>query len=84
MIKGEKILLKILHFVFSVIAISLAAYGLITKNFEFQHYMIFFLGLMMLIMGLQEFKKERKAYGWLFIIVFLFSLFVSIQGFLLS
>lgn len=73
MIKGEKILLKILHFVFSVIAISLAAYGLITKNFEFQHYMIFFLGLMMLIMGLQEFKKERKAYGWLFIIVFLFS-----------
>lgn len=84
MIKGEKILLKILHFVFSVIAISLAAYGLITKNFEFQHYMIFFLGLMMLVMGLQEFKKERKAYGWLFIIVFLFSLFVSIQGFLLS
>ena len=46
--------------------------------------MMFFLGLTMLVMGLQEFKKERKAYGWLLVVVFLFSLFVSIQGFLLS
>ena len=46
--------------------------------------MIFFLGLTMLVMGLQEFKKERKEYGWLLVVVFLFSLFVSIQGFLLS
>lgn len=34
--------------------------------------MIFFLGLMMLVMSLQEFKKERKAYGWLFVVVFSF------------
>ncbi|WP_269321872.1 YczI family protein [Oceanobacillus salinisoli] len=45
---------------------------------------MFFLGLMMLVMGLEEFKKERKAYGWLFIIVFLLCLHVSIQGFLLN
>ncbi|RDW17303.1 YczI family protein [Oceanobacillus chungangensis] len=77
-------MLKILRYVFSLIGILFAAYGLITKNFEFQSYMILFLGLMMLVMGLEEFQKERKAYGWLFVVVCVFSLFVSIQGFLLS
>ncbi|WP_285292006.1 YczI family protein [Bacillus sp. ISL-18] len=46
--------------------------------------MIFLLGLTMLIFGLEEFRKERKMYGWLMVVVFLFSLFVSIQGFLLK
>ncbi len=77
-------MLKILRYVFSVVTILFAAYGLITKNFDFSHIMIFLLGLTMLIMGLEEFQKERKANGWLFVVVFIFSLFVSIQGFLLS
>lgn len=76
--------LKILHYVLSIVTFILAAYGLMTKNFEFQHYMILFLGLTMFVMGLQEFQKGQKIYGWLFVVVFLFSLFVSIQGFLLS
>jgi len=46
--------------------------------------MMLFIGLLMLVMGLQEFKKERKVYGFLFVIVFLFSLFVSIQGFFIQ
>jgi len=45
--------------------------------------MTLLLGLMMLVMGLEEFQKERKTYGWLLVVVFLFSLFVSVQGFLL-
>lgn len=45
--------------------------------------MIFFMGLAMLMWGLHEFQQNRKVYGWMFIGVFLFSLFVSIQGFLL-
>ncbi|WP_257535775.1 hypothetical protein [Mesobacillus foraminis] len=35
-------------------------------------------------MGSEEFQRGKKANGWLFVGVFLFSLFVSIQGFLLS
>ncbi|MDC3424504.1 DUF3953 domain-containing protein [Aquibacillus sp. 3ASR75-11] len=77
-------MLKILRYVFSVVGILFAVYGLITKNLEFQPYMMLFLGLMMLVMGLEEFQKERKAYGWLFFVVFLLSLFVSIKGFLLK
>ena len=56
----------------------------IRSNFQFHPYMMFFLSLMMLVIGLEEFKKERKAYGWLLVLVFLFSLSVSIQGFLLN
>jgi hypothetical protein len=76
-------LLKILRYFLSIITILFATYGLITKNFEFGHIMILLLGLTMLVMGLEEFQKERKANGWLFVCVFLFSFYVSIQGFLL-
>jgi hypothetical protein len=78
------IFLKILRYVLSVIVFLFAVYGLITKNFNLNHIMIFLLGLTMLVMGLEEFRRGKKANGWLFVGVFLFSLFVSIQGFLLS
>ncbi|KAA0560486.1 DUF3953 domain-containing protein [Bacillus sp. CH30_1T] len=46
--------------------------------------MIFLLGLTMLVMGIEEIQKERKANGLLLVGVFFLSLFVSIKGFLLS
>lgn len=82
--KGEWILLKFLHYVLSVIVILIAAYGFITEDFKFQSFMLFFLGLLMLVLGLKEFQQERKSTGWLAIVTCLFVLFVSIKGFLLS
>lgn len=82
--KGNDFLLKIFRYVLSVITLLFASYGLITKDFKFGDTMIFFLGLTMLVLGLEEFRKERKVMGWLLITVFLFSLFVSIKGFILS
>lgn len=76
-------LLMILRVILAVISASIAVYGLITANFEFQSYMLFFLGLMMLVMGLEEFQKERKVMGWISIMAFVFVLFVSLQGFFL-
>lgn len=73
----------ILRVILAVISASIAVYGLITANFEFQSYMLFFLGLMMLVMGLEEFQKERKVMGWISIMAFVFVLFVSLQGFFL-
>lgn len=78
-----KVLLKILQIVFSIIAGALATYGLITRDYQLNFLMIFFLGLFMLTLGIKEFQRERKAYSWLLIGVFLFSIFVSIQGFVL-
>ncbi|MCH6265016.1 DUF3953 domain-containing protein [Neobacillus citreus] len=77
-------MLKILRYVLSGVTLLFAVYGLITNNFELSHIMMLLLGLTMLVMGLEEFQKERKAKGWLFVVVFLFAIYVSIQGFLLS
>lgn len=77
-------MLKILRYVLSIITLLFASYGLITKDFKFGDIMILFLGLTMLVLGIEEFQKERKVTGWFLIAVFLFSLYVSIEGFLLS
>ena len=82
--KGGVDLLKILQIILSIIVISLAGYGLITDDFKFQPYMILLLGLTILVMGLREFQTGHKGFGWISIVVFIFMLFVSIQGFLLK
>ncbi|WP_240050770.1 DUF3953 domain-containing protein [Metabacillus litoralis] len=58
-------MLKFLQVIFSIAVISLAGYALITEDFRFQPYMILLLGVTMLIMGLREFQKGQKVYGWL-------------------
>ena len=78
------LLLKILRYVLSVITFLFASYGLITKSFKFGDILIFFLGLTMLVMGIEEFRNERKVIGCFLIVAFLYSLFVSIEGYLLS
>lgn len=75
-------MLKILQIIFSIITVVFAGYGLFTKNFQFQAYMILFLGLTMLVLGLQEFKRNKKIMGWMLIGVFAFSIFAAIQTFM--
>lgn len=79
--KELDLLLGILRILFSVITLALAGYGLITKNFEFGSYMILFLGLSMLVLGIQEIQQNKKLTGWFSIITFAFSLYVSITSF---
>ncbi|MCA0170915.1 DUF3953 domain-containing protein [Bacillus sp. RAR_GA_16] len=76
--------MRILRWIFSIATFTLAVYGLVTSNFEFNHIMILLLGLTMLVMGIEEFQNGRKATGSLLVGVFILSLFVSIEGFLLS
>lgn len=76
-------MLKILHIILSITVISLAGYGLITMDFKLP-YMMLFLSLTMLVMGLREFKKGNKGYCVLGILTFLFCFFVAIQIFLLK
>ncbi|WP_043932778.1 DUF3953 domain-containing protein [Bacillus sp. EB01] len=64
-------MLTFLQIILSITVISLAAYELITEDFKFQPYTILLLGLTMLVMGLREFQKGQKGYGWLSIVVFL-------------
>ncbi|WP_062239976.1 DUF3953 domain-containing protein [Fictibacillus sp. FJAT-27399] len=77
-------MLKILRRLLSIITLIFATYGLIAGNFKYNPIMIFLLGLVMLIMGVEEFQRKQRAKGWLLIAVFLLSTYVSIEGFLLS
>ncbi|WP_423188350.1 DUF3953 domain-containing protein [Alkalibacterium sp. f15] len=74
-------MLKVLHIIFSIIVLFLAGFSLIFQNFEGLHFIMFFLALTMLIMGLKEFKENRKIAGWTYVVIFLF---LSIQGFLIN
>ena len=79
---GGFCLLKILRIIFLIIAVAFAGYGLFTKDFQFQGYMMLFLGLTTLVSGIQEFKRNKKIMGWLLIGGFALLIFVSIQSFM--
>ncbi|MDA7027528.1 DUF3953 domain-containing protein [Bacillus sp. CLL-7-23] len=74
-------MLKILRIMLAITVVVSAGYVLVTNHFDFQPYMLFFLSLLMLVMGLDEFQKGRKDYGLTCIVLFLFVFFVSVQGF---
>ncbi|WP_102272156.1 YczI family protein [Cytobacillus massiliigabonensis] len=82
--KGNDHLLKVLRYVFTVITFLFASYGVFTEDYKFADIMLLFLGLTMLVMGIEELQKGQKGVGWLLLAVFLFSIFVSIKGLLLS
>lgn len=68
----------------SVITLLFVSYGLITKDFKFGNSMFLFFGLTMLVLGIEEIQRERKVMGGLLIAVFFFSIYVSIEGLLIS
>lgn len=80
--QNEEIIgLKISRIILSVITVLLAGYGLLTKNFMLQPLMVFFLGLLILVMGLDEFRKGRKGFGYLCIAI---AIFISFESFFLN
>jgi len=78
-------LIKTIRAIFSIITLALAGYGLATQNFKFMPFMMFSLGVTMLMAGLMELKRKPKSFwGYMNIAASLFVFFVSIQGFLLN
>ncbi|ODV56682.1 MULTISPECIES: DUF3953 domain-containing protein [Lysinibacillus] len=76
-------MLKTVQIISSMIGITLSIYGLMTHDYRLNFLMILFLGLFMLTLGINEFRRERKLYGWFLVGVFIFSVYVSIQSFVL-
>ena len=70
-------LLTILHTLFAVITLGLALLGLITKNFDYQYYMLLSMGLMILVMGIKEIQKEKKFFAYPMLLAAAFILFVA-------
>lgn len=77
-------LLTILQVLFSALTMGLAIFGLLTENFEYQNLMLLSTGLMILVTGIRELRKEKKAFAYFLMLAAAFMLYVSIEGFLLN
>lgn len=73
-------MLKKLRFILAIIVILLAGYGLLTKNFIAQPYMMLSLSAFILVGGISELKQGQKRRGYISIFLCLFILFIFIQG----
>lgn len=69
----------------NVIVIVFAAYVLSAQNFTLMPYVMLTMGIFMLVAGFEKIQKDRKEFwGYMFVIVSLFILFVSAQGFIVN
>lgn len=71
-------------YVLTACIIVIAVYGFSTNNnSEILPAMLLVVSLLTLVRSVESFQKNDKLKGWLNLALFLFVLFVSIQGFLL-
>ncbi|MCY8233952.1 DUF3953 domain-containing protein [Priestia endophytica] len=78
-------MLKGLRVFLSVIVVILSGYGLLTQSFKLMPYSMLLLSALILITGFIELQKNKKEFwGYVCIVVSLFALSGSIQGFLLN
>lgn len=54
-------MLKILRFLFAIITISFGLYGILSDDFSYAPLMLLFMGGAMLVMGIEEYKKNKKV-----------------------
>jgi len=73
--------MRILRVSLLVIVMALAGYGLITKDFKFMSFMMFFVGVSMLVTGVAELQAKRKTNAISSILAAAFLFFVAIYTF---
>ncbi|MGG0412592.1 DUF3953 domain-containing protein [Peribacillus simplex] len=76
--------MKIVRIILAIVVIVLSGYSLITQTLELMPYYMFFLGALILVIGLAELRKDRKVWGYMNIAISLFVFFASIQAFLMN
>ena len=70
-------LLTILHILLTVLTLGLALFALLTQNFDYQYYTLLSMGLMILVMGIKELRKEKKIFAYFIILAAAYILFVA-------
>jgi uncharacterized membrane-anchored protein len=71
-----------MRIVSGIIVFALGIYGLTTDNNAILPFMMFFLGIMSLVMGISELYKKRKSIGFISIIAAAFVFLVLIRDLL--
>ncbi len=71
----------IIRVIFSIATIGFAFYGLITSDYQYMSYMLFFLFGTVLLMGISEIRENKKSFrGIVSCIAAVFIFFVWLQG----
>jgi uncharacterized protein YqgC (DUF456 family) len=76
--------MNIIKAILAILVLVLSGYGLLNPSINMTTITLFLLGALLLTMGIEEIKNEKKTIGYLLIIIALFNIFVSGQDFLLS
>lgn len=76
--------MKIIKITLAISVIALSILGQIIDGMNLISIMLFLLGALLLTMGAEEIKKEKKSVGYLLVIVAFFNFFVSIKDLILS
>jgi hypothetical protein len=74
-------LLKKIRITLGIVVLLLAGFGLLTKNFVAQPFMMLGLSAFILIGGLDELKQGRKRRGYISIFLSVFVLAILVQSF---
>ncbi len=79
-------MLKFIRVILAIVVLSLSSYGLITEKSSFLFpYMFMFLGCLMLVMSIEEFKKVQNSFlGYTLVGASLLSVYVSVNAFLFA
>ena len=80
LLEVEKLLI-VMRIILAIIVLVLSVYAMVTDNQELSPYMLFFLGLMMLVMGISEIRAKRKSYAIIAILASIFVLYVAVYTF---
>ncbi|MFC3041482.1 DUF3953 domain-containing protein [Virgibacillus xinjiangensis] len=77
--------MNILRLILAIAVLALSSISLLNgSSMNLTPVMLFLLGVLLLTMGAEEMKKEKKPVGYLLIVTAFFNFYVSIQGFLLG
>ncbi|KON84712.1 hypothetical protein AF331_11845 [Rossellomorea marisflavi] len=79
MVIGGLSLLKILRILLAILTGSFALYGMLADDFTYVPLMLLFMGGMILIMGIEEYKNNKKVLASLLIAVCLFIFYTSFE-----
>jgi hypothetical protein len=74
-------LLKKIRIALGIVVLLLAGFGLLTKNFVAQPFMMLGLSAFILVGGIDELKNGRKRRGYISIFLSVFVLAVLVQSF---
>lgn len=75
--------MNMIKIILAIFVLLLSGYGLLNPSVNMTAITLFLVGALLLMMGGEEIKKEKKTIGYLLIIIGLFNVFVSIQDFLM-